>query len=295
MRALVLDNVRYWLEEFRFDGLRLDAVHAIVDPSELGSHAEPRASTRHVVRDIVRTARDVYPHAQLIAEDDRNDPMLVDELGLDAIWADDFHHQLRVTLTGERDGYYAAYEPGVAELARCIERGWLYEGQVFSPSAQSRGKPADSLPGPALRLLHPEPRPGRQPRARRAPVARCVARRLLHGLHPAAVPADDAAAVHGPGVGGLHAVPVLHRSRPRAGRAGGARAPRGVQELPRLRRRGGARAASPIRRPRAPSSSRDCAGKSAPTASMPASLHCTVSCSLCARAIRYWGAATATS
>jgi len=139
MRALVLGNVRYWIEEFRFDGMRLDAVHAIIDPSE-----------RHVVRELVKTARDVYPQAQLIAEDDRNDPMLVNELGLNAIWADDFHHQLRVTLTGERDGYYAAYQPGVADLARCIERGWLYEGQPFAVSEKPRGKPADSLPGPTL-------------------------------------------------------------------------------------------------------------------------------------------------
>jgi maltooligosyltrehalose trehalohydrolase len=134
MRALVLDNVRYWLEEFRFDGLRFDAVHAIVDHSP-----------RHLAAEIVERARQVYPHALLIAEDDRNEPALVSELGLDAIWADDFHHQLHVTLTGERDGYYAAYEPSVAALARTIERGFLYQGEVFSPWQKPRGKPADQL------------------------------------------------------------------------------------------------------------------------------------------------------
>jgi maltooligosyltrehalose trehalohydrolase len=134
MRALVLDNVRYWLEEFRFDGLRFDAVHAIVDHSP-----------RHLVAEIVEQARHVYPHALLIAEDDRNEPALVSELGLDAIWADDFHHQLHVTLTGERDGYYAAYEPSVAALARTIERGFLYEGQTFAPWQKPRGKLADQL------------------------------------------------------------------------------------------------------------------------------------------------------
>jgi maltooligosyltrehalose trehalohydrolase len=139
MRALAIDNARYWLEEFRFDGLRLDAVHAIVDES-----------TPHVVKELVDEARRVCPHALLIAEDDRNDPALVRELGLDAIWADDFHHQMHVTLTRERDGYYGAYQPGAADLARAIERGWLYEGQTFSVSERPRGKPATELSAAAF-------------------------------------------------------------------------------------------------------------------------------------------------
>ncbi len=132
MRALALDNARYWLDEFRFDGLRLDAVHAIVDPSP-----------KHIVRELVEMARKLSPRKLLIAEDERNDPALVEDFGLDAVWADDFHHQLRVTLTGERDGYYASYEPGVAGIARAIERGWLFEGQAAM--GKPRGKPADAL------------------------------------------------------------------------------------------------------------------------------------------------------
>ncbi|HEX6245528.1 MAG TPA: malto-oligosyltrehalose trehalohydrolase [Polyangiales bacterium] len=139
MRELVRENVRYWLEEFRFDGLRFDAVHAIVDPSE-----------RHIIHEAIAMARHVVPSAYLIAEDDRNDPALVRDQGFDGIWADDFHHQLHVTLTGERDGYYAAYQPGVEGLARCIERGWLYEGQTFAPGGKARGKPAGDLPAGAL-------------------------------------------------------------------------------------------------------------------------------------------------
>jgi maltooligosyltrehalose trehalohydrolase len=95
MRSYVLGNVHYWLSEFRFDGLRLDAAHAIVD-----------RSPKHVLKELVEHARSLSPHKTLIAEDDQNDPRLVQELGLDAVWADDFHHQVRVTLTGERDGYY---------------------------------------------------------------------------------------------------------------------------------------------------------------------------------------------
>ena len=65
--------------------------------------------------------------------------------GLDAIWADDFHHQVHVTLTGERDGYYAGYAPGAADIARAIADGWLYSGQVFPPSGKPRGAPAREL------------------------------------------------------------------------------------------------------------------------------------------------------
>jgi maltooligosyltrehalose trehalohydrolase len=139
MRALVIENARYWIEEFRFDGLRLDAVHAIAD-----------RSTPHVVKELADELRHVLPQACVIAEDDRNEPALVREQGLDAIWADDFHHQLHVTLTRERDGYYAAFDPGVADLARAIERGWLYEGQRFASWAEARGKPAGDLPAQAF-------------------------------------------------------------------------------------------------------------------------------------------------
>jgi maltooligosyltrehalose trehalohydrolase len=100
--------------------------------------------------EVVEQARHVHPQALLIAEDDRNEPALITSTGLDAVWADDFHHQLHVTLTGERDGYYAAYEPSVADLARVIERGFLYEGQPFAPSGKPRGKPANMLAAQAF-------------------------------------------------------------------------------------------------------------------------------------------------
>jgi maltooligosyltrehalose trehalohydrolase len=140
MRAFVIDNARYWLDEFHFDGLRLDAVHEIHDPH----------SPKHVVRELVEATHALFERPLLIAEDDRNDPKLVQEYGLDAIWADDFHHQLRVTLTGEQDGYYAGYEPGVQGIARAIERGWLYEGQVPPGRDEPRGQPRGALPRSAL-------------------------------------------------------------------------------------------------------------------------------------------------
>ncbi|MDP3215104.1 MAG: malto-oligosyltrehalose trehalohydrolase, partial [Deltaproteobacteria bacterium] len=138
MRSLVLANARYWLEEFCFDGLRLDAVHALVDPSP-----------RHVVAELTAAAHALDPGIVIIGEDDRNDASLV-AAGLDGLWADDFHHALHVALTGERDGYYGAYSPGAAEVARAIDRGWIFEGQAYGTSGRPRGTDASALPASAF-------------------------------------------------------------------------------------------------------------------------------------------------
>lgn len=136
MRALVLDNVRYWLDQFGFDGLRLDATHAIHDPSP-----------KSILREVTEIAHACTPPRRVFFEDERNDPAVITELGADAVWADDLHHQIHVLLTGERDGYYAAYEPTVAALARCIREGWTYTGQPYAPwKGEPRGKPARDLP-----------------------------------------------------------------------------------------------------------------------------------------------------
>lgn len=139
MRRYVLDNALYWLEEFALDGLRLDATHAILDPSR-----------RHILRELALTVAERMPGRLLIAEDERNDPDLVREMGLHAIWADDFHHGVRVNLTGERDGYYSAYEPSAEQLAETINGGWLYTGQLYPPLRKLRGKPAGDLPAAAF-------------------------------------------------------------------------------------------------------------------------------------------------
>ncbi len=130
MRRYVVENALYWLEEFGFDGLRLDAIHAILDPS--------------VLRDLAAAAHRLGARV-LFAEDERNDPAGVTDLGLDALWADDFHHQVRVTLTGEQDGYYRGYAPGAAGIADAVQRGWIYEGQVYPSSGKPRGSSARAL------------------------------------------------------------------------------------------------------------------------------------------------------
>lgn len=134
MRRYLLENALYWLEDLRFDGLRLDAISTIIDESP-----------RHVLAELADAVSRIEPRKTLIAEDDRNTPETITNLGMDGVWADDFHHQLHVTLTKEEDGYYAGYCPRVAEVARVIERGWLFEGQLYFPWNAGRGKPADEL------------------------------------------------------------------------------------------------------------------------------------------------------
>lgn len=133
MRGLVLDNAQYWFEEQGFDALRLDATPTIEDRSE-----------PHILREVADLAHRLG--RRVFFEDDRNDPAVVEVLGADGVWADDLHHQIHVLVTGERDGYYVAYEPTVKALAACIEAGWTYAGEPFAPwKGRPRGKPAGDL------------------------------------------------------------------------------------------------------------------------------------------------------
>jgi maltooligosyltrehalose trehalohydrolase len=134
-RRLVLSNARYWLNSVGFDGLRLDATH------ELEPGGDP-----HILHALARIARACEPPAVLVAEDNRNDPRTLLEHGIDAVWSDDFHHIVHVLLTNEREGYYEHFAGNLSELARVIERGQLFEGQITPATGQPRGKPADGVP-----------------------------------------------------------------------------------------------------------------------------------------------------
>jgi maltooligosyltrehalose trehalohydrolase len=139
MRALVLENVRYWLADFRFDGLRLDATHTIHDQSP-----------RHILEEAAAVAHAAHPNAIVIAEDERNEAALVERFGLDALWADDFHHAVHVTATREAHGYYKSFAPGVATIAETVRGGWLFQGQTSPSTDKPRGTNTARLPAHAF-------------------------------------------------------------------------------------------------------------------------------------------------
>ncbi|HEY3020716.1 MAG TPA: malto-oligosyltrehalose trehalohydrolase [Solirubrobacteraceae bacterium] len=128
VREWVLQSAEGWVRDYKVDGLRLDAIHAIYD-----------TSARHVLRELTDRV-----DALIVAESGLNDPKVIrpDGLGCDAVWADDFHHALRVLLTGERDGYYEEFGT-VAQLARAFHRPVLHTGQWSSYRKRSFGAPHD--------------------------------------------------------------------------------------------------------------------------------------------------------
>lgn len=147
VRTFFRENAAQWIRDYHIDGLRLDATHAIVDPREAGDG--------HVLTLIADAARAAASEREvlIIAEDERNEARMVREvarggLGLDAVWADDFHHELRRLLAGDHEGHFADFQGTVAELARILQKGWLYEGQVAGSFARPRGSPAFDLPPP---------------------------------------------------------------------------------------------------------------------------------------------------
>jgi maltooligosyltrehalose trehalohydrolase len=147
VRRFFIDNACSWLRDFHIDGLRLDAVHAIVDNSALPFLEQLSDAVAEV---STTTGR---PRV-LIAEDDRNDPRSVRArplggYGLDAQWNDDFHHALHRVLTGERTGYYTDY-PTLADLAVGLTQGYVYGGRYSTFRRRTQGRPATGVPGRAF-------------------------------------------------------------------------------------------------------------------------------------------------
>jgi maltooligosyltrehalose trehalohydrolase len=138
VRRFVIDNALMWLRDFGFDGLRLDAVHAIFSFEAVHVLEELAAAVQKLSAEIERSL-------VLIAESDLNDPRLVRPpshggLGLDAHWSDDFHHALHRFFTGESDGYYADFN-GLPDLATALRDGYVYQGQYSAHRGRRHGRP----------------------------------------------------------------------------------------------------------------------------------------------------------
>jgi malto-oligosyltrehalose trehalohydrolase len=145
VRDFYVHNALYWLEEFHFDGLRLDAVHAIHDTSQPDILEEIAAA--------VRAGPGASRHVHLVLENDDNRtrylcPQAAGGACYEAQWNDDIHHALHVLLTGERDGYYADYaDDPTAHLGRCLAEGFAYQGErSLYRDDRCRGEPSGALP-----------------------------------------------------------------------------------------------------------------------------------------------------
>ena len=153
VRQMVLSNVEMWIRDYHADGLRLDAAHAIMDgDDDAGDDGSP-----HLLLEIGERARAAAPGRRVlvIAEDERNEARLLRPaaqagLGLDGVWADDLHHQLRRAFAGDSEGYYRDYTGSVEDIARTLRQGWFYEGQVSANLGHARGTPAGALPPASL-------------------------------------------------------------------------------------------------------------------------------------------------
>lgn len=134
MRDLVLDNVRQWIQEYHMDGLRLDASDTIIDDS-----------VPHILAGIQSAARSATDRETLIvAEEAGNDvrtirPVELGGHGIDAVWADDFHHELRVYLTNAQENYFANYQGSLMDVALAVNQGFIFQGQPFPVTGKPRG------------------------------------------------------------------------------------------------------------------------------------------------------------
>jgi maltooligosyltrehalose trehalohydrolase len=144
VRRFVIDNALMWMHDYHVDGLRLDAVHAIVDES-----------ARHVLEEIAAEVDALAVHVRrplfLIAECDLNDPRFVRSrdaggYGFDSAWADEWHHALHAALTNDRTGYYEDFGT-LAALAKALRQAWVYDGTWSQHRQRHHGRSPAGLAG----------------------------------------------------------------------------------------------------------------------------------------------------
>jgi maltooligosyltrehalose trehalohydrolase len=133
VREWVCQSGEHWVRDFHLDGLRLDAIHAIVD-----------SSPEHIVGEVARRVHTTRPGALVIAESGLNDPKVMTTWGCDAAWADDFHHALRTLLTGDTSGWYEEFD-SLALLAKAFHRPHVHDGIYSTFRGRRFGAPADDV------------------------------------------------------------------------------------------------------------------------------------------------------
>ncbi len=137
VREFVIHDALYWLEEFHFDGLRLDAVHAIHDDG-----------ARHLLDELAARAAALRPARppHLVLENEDNEVRWLPPAGAcTAQWNDDVHHGLHVALTGEASGYYAEYREDPSKLPRALAEGFAFQGEIMCHRGRARGTPSAHL------------------------------------------------------------------------------------------------------------------------------------------------------
>jgi maltooligosyltrehalose trehalohydrolase len=147
VRAFMIHNALYWIEEYHLDGLRLDAVNAIVDESP-----------RHLLVELARAVADGpgrERRVHLVLENGANEARYLRPVDgrrplYRAQWNDDVHHALHVLLTGERGGYYGDYQPPLPHLGRCLTEGFAFQGERSAYRDGARGEPCADLPPTAF-------------------------------------------------------------------------------------------------------------------------------------------------
>ena len=143
VRNFFIENALNWIHEYHIDGLRLDATHKMMDDSRT-----------HFLKELaqkVHASRPENKNVLLIAEDDRNQSQLIlpaeaGGYGLDGVWADDFHHQMRRLLTGDDEGFFQDFSGNTKDLAQTIRQGWFYTGQKSVFMQRLQGTSTQGIP-----------------------------------------------------------------------------------------------------------------------------------------------------